>query len=179
MKRLKKKNQLSVVFVFLLSLFLASSLPASTPSEIIQQQFTAPCWAVSERPDESQISSSVPCTPSPDKPLPQPPVTLSRLSPLPASEAVLKQTFYFSSSWEGNKKNKNLTMNCWHICSQNCKSKKWLYFQSEGRNDDLNQFLHWDISVGMLMFSAAALMDSTTKNEQFSSNTNVIQCELY
>lgn len=67
---------------------LGSSSPASTPSETTRPPFTAPCSAGSERPAESPISSSAPCTRSPDRPRPPPPATPSRRSPLPPSEAL-------------------------------------------------------------------------------------------
>lgn len=74
---------------FPLSRSLASSLPVSTPFEIIPPQSTVPCSAVYVKPDASQISSWAPCTHFLDKPLPQQPATRSRLNPLQVSEMDL------------------------------------------------------------------------------------------
>lgn len=80
------QHQSQCGFSFPLSLFLVSSSPGSTLSGITLPQSTAPCSAGSARPDALQISSWVPCTRFPDRPLPQPPATLNSLSPHPASE---------------------------------------------------------------------------------------------
>lgn len=76
----------SLLFSPLPSLSLVSSSLGSTPSGITPLQSTEPCSAGSARPDALQISSWVPCTHFLEGPLPQPPATLSRLSPPPASE---------------------------------------------------------------------------------------------
>lgn len=81
---------LTVVSLFLffppVSLSLVSSSPGNTRSETTPPQSTAPCSAGSARPVASPISSWVPCTRFPDRRLPQPPATHSRLSPPPVSE---------------------------------------------------------------------------------------------
>lgn len=103
--------ELNVVSLF--SLSLVSSSPGSTQSGITPPRSTVPCSAGSARPDALQISSWVPCTRCPDRPLPQLPATLSSPSPPPASEMAspsscqhwtLTPTYNYSIFWENTKK---------------------------------------------------------------------------
>lgn len=100
------------------SLCPVCSSPVSTPSEITLPRFTAPCSAASARPDASPISSSVPCTRCPDRPLPQLPATLRRRSPAPASEPAspsscqLETVLPIVGVYE--EKCQSLLIYCWH-----------------------------------------------------------------
>lgn len=104
------QHQTQCVFSFPLSLFLVSSSLGSTPSGITPPQSTAPCSAGSVRLDALQISSSVPCTHFPGRPLPQPPATLSRLSPPPASEIATEDDSILLREYS------ILHINCWYFC---------------------------------------------------------------
>lgn len=96
----------------------------STPSETILLQFTGHFSVVFERPAASQISSSVPCTHFPDKPLPLAPATLSKLRPPPPFEKLLLSSFLLRT---GSTKT---------ICDYNVKTK-------QGLTHKLVTFLDW------------------------------------
>lgn len=88
-----EQSGIDLLVISFFSRFLACSSPGSTPSGTTRLQYTVPCSVGSARQDASQTSSWVPCTHSPDRPLPQPSATLSRLSPPPASDLHLRSNY--------------------------------------------------------------------------------------